>query len=347
MPILISLGDSMDALVRSAALVKYSEIAHTLGVDPGRMISQAGGHRACLHSPDLRVPEPWLSEVFEETARDANCPDLGLRVAERWKLSDFGPISLLMQHQPDLRHALTELEGYRHLLSNSVKTQIEERGELALVRVWLTTGRPEPGRQSIELAVGVTLTLMRAILGATWRPHCVHFSLHAPTSHAIHTRFIGPRIEFDCGFDGIVLHRGDLERANPRADVNLARYAKHFLDVQHSAAGNSVAAETRRAISTLLPNGRSSVQLVGQQLGLGARTLQRRLEQEGADFSSLLNEVRTEMVTRYLADHRYSMTQIAMLVGFSNVTALARWFGTHFGVSPTHWRNTARDKSLS
>jgi len=334
----------MGAVVRSAALIKYSGIAQALGIDAGKMVSKVGADRACLYSPDLRIPEQWLADVFEGSAQAAGCPDLGLRVAEGWHLSDFGPVSLLLQHQPTLRHALAVVESYRHLLSNSVAMEVEEQGELALVHVRMMTGRPDPGRQAVELAVGVVLSLMRAMLGPGWKPRHVHLSHRAPPSHVTHKRVLGPGVVFDGDFNGIVLDRADLDRVNPRADANLASYAKVFLDAQDRLDKDSVSAGARRAILLLLPGGGGNVKQVGLQLGLSPRTLQRRLAQEGQEFSSLLNDVRAAEVARYLEDQRYPVTQIAMLLGFSDVSTFSRWFSTQFGMTPTQWRSAGDDR---
>lgn len=335
----------MSTLVRSAALTKYAEIAPALGVDPVRMASHVGADRSCLYTPDLRVPEPWIANVFEATAKAAQCQEVGLLVAELWRLSDFGPISLLLQHQPTLRHALAEIERYRHLLSDSVTMHVEESGGVAVVRILLMTGRPNPGRQAIELSVGVALSLMRSLLGGAWKPRGVHFSHAAPTSHMVHSRVFGPRIEFDSEFDGIVLDQRDLDRPNPLADATLARYAKELLALQPRAGQESIAANARRAIHVLMPQGHSTIDLVAPKLGLSSRTLQRRLEQEGEDFSSLVNEVRMELALRYLGDSRYPVSQVAMLLGFSQISSFSRWFTVQFGQPPSRWRQDAQGRT--
>ena len=332
----------MSTLIRSALMVKYSEIARTLGVDPERMIQHVGADRSCIVSPDLHVPEPWLANVLDSTEKASSCHAVGLLMAEAWRLSDFGPISLLLQHQPTLRHALGQLETYRHLLSESVAVYVEELDDIAIVHQKLITERADPGRQPVELSIGALLSLMKSILGGAWKPRCVHFSHGAPASLHIHHRVFGTRVEFDCDFNGITLDRQDLDRPNPLGDVNLSRYAKEFLDQHPLGRQVCAASNVRRAIHLLLPQGRSSIDQIGQQLGMSSRTLQRRLEQEGVEFSSLMNDVRRGLAGRYLGDHRYPVSQVAMLLGFSEISTFSRWFSGQFGKPPTRWRADAR-----
>ncbi|WP_455286661.1 AraC family transcriptional regulator ligand-binding domain-containing protein [Cupriavidus necator] len=309
----------MTVLVRSASLTKFSAIARGAGLDPVRMVSQAGLDQSCLYTPDLRIPESRLAEVLETSARFTACHSLGLMVGESWRLSDFGPVSLLLQHQPTLRHALAEIERYRHWLSDSVGILVTEFPDVAVLHVSLQTGRQQPGRQAIELTVAAVFSLIRAIVGGQWTPHSVHFSHAAPVDLQIHRRLFGQHVEFGSDFDGLVFASRDLDRINPLADANLAGYAREFLDLQARPSAASIASDVRRTLHQLLPRGRGAVEQVAQSLGVSARSLQRQLEQDGKTFSALVNEVRCELAVRYLQDPQKPVSQVATLLGFSEL----------------------------
>ncbi|AXF23081.1 AraC family transcriptional regulator [Burkholderia pyrrocinia] len=333
----------MPPLVRAASLTKFSEIARSAGVDPVRTLREAGLDPACVTTPDLRLPESSVARVFEVSARTAGCRSPGVRVGEAWRLSDFGPISLLLQHQPTLRQLLAQIENYRHLLSDSVVIHLEETADIAVVHVGLVTGRPEPGPEMVELTVGVVFSLVRSALNPQYMPRSVHFAHAAPASLEVHRRFFGRHVEFDSEFDGIVLARQDLDRANPLADAHLARYAKELLDLQPRYNPESLADNVRRTIHVLLPHGQGAIEPVSFRLGLTPRTLQRQLEQTGQRFSVLLNEIRASHAKRYLAQPRHSMSDIGELLGFSESSAFSRWFGAEFGKPPSQWRNEHLD----
>ncbi|SOZ38079.1 AraC family transcriptional regulator [Cupriavidus neocaledonicus] len=328
----------MTVLVRSASLTKYLGIARGAGLDPVRMVARAGLDQACLYTPDLRIPEQRLAQVLEASARETSCHSLGLMVGESWRLSDFGPVSLLLQHQPTLRDALAEIERYRHWLSDSIAILVTEHPGVAVLHVTLQTGRQQPGRQAMELTVAALHSLIRAMLGESWMPHSVHFAHAAPADLRLHRRLFGPRIEFGSDFDGLVLAGGDLDRVNPLADASLAGYARGFLDLQPGAGKPSIAADVRRTLNQLLPRGRGAVEQVAQSLGTSPRTLQRQLEQDGLTFSALVNEVRRELAQRHLQAPGRPLAQVATLLGFSEPSAFSRWFAAQFGKSPTRWR---------
>jgi AraC-like DNA-binding protein len=62
---------------------------------------------------------------------------------------------------------------------------------------------------------------------------------------------------------------------------------------------------------------------------MSERTLQRRLRDEGESFASILDDTRRELAGSWLAEGRLTRTEIAYLLGFSQLSsfsrALRRW----------------------
>jgi AraC-like DNA-binding protein len=330
----------MPALVRAAALGNYPEVARRVGLDPERMLRAAGLDPAALSNPDLRIPTAAVVNLLEESARQSGCPTLGLQMAESWRLSDFGVISLMLTHQRTLRDALETTIRYRHLLNDSLSLSIEEAGELVIVREELVGGSAARSRQAIELAIGVVFRMFSALLGSQWKPRSVRFTHPAPPALDVHRRIFGPNTEFNQAFNGIVCAAADLDRPNPAADPAMAGHAKRIIDTMPGARtdGTSVAQDVRRAIHILLPQGQASIEQIAQGLGITTRTLQRQLDESGESYSALLNEARRELVPRYLENPAYSLTQVGELLGYEFPSSFTRWFTKEFGVAPARWR---------
>jgi AraC-like DNA-binding protein len=73
-------------------------------------------------------------------------------------------------------------------------------------------------------------------------------------------------------------------------------------------------------------------------MGMDRRTIHRHLAREGETFTSLMDAVRTELVTRYVENRDRPLAVIAELLGFSALSAFSRWFRQKFGCSVTEWR---------
>ncbi|HEX4780534.1 MAG TPA: AraC family transcriptional regulator [Usitatibacter sp.] len=330
----------MTALVRSAALGNYAEVARGLGLEPTKMIRNAGLDPAFLSNPDLRIPTAAVIALLEESARKSGCDTLGLRMAESWRMSDFGAISLLLTYQPTLRDALAATTRYRHLLNDSLSLEVEDAGDLVVVREELVGKGAARSRQAIELAIGVIFRMFRALLGPHWKPRRVQFAHSAPRDMGVHRRVFGPNVEFGSGFNGIVCDAVDLDRPNPAGDPAMASYARRFVESLPGAGPTSMAQEVRRSIYVFLPQARASIEHVAHALGVSPRMLQRSLEETGESFSDLLTEARRELAMRYLANPDYSMTQVAHLLGYSFPSSFTRWFVAQFGRSPAGWRDS-------
>jgi AraC-like DNA-binding protein len=272
------------------------------------------------------------------SARVSGCETFGLRMAELRQLSDFGEVSLLLSHQRTLGDALQVIVQYSHLLNESLAIFIERSDKTVIIREEVVTDMAIHSRQSIELAIGVMHRFCAALLGAHWHPISVNFTHEAPADLAVHRRIFGCKLVFGSEFNGIVCHAADLDKANPRANPAMARYAQHYLDLLQAEGEHALVFDVRKTIYLLLPMGRATIAQIAQALGMNVRTLQRRLEECGTTFSELIDSVRFDLVIRYLDNPDLSLRHIADMLGYSMPSSFTRWFIAHFGKPPAAWR---------
>jgi AraC-like DNA-binding protein len=324
--------------VRAAALSNFVEVARQLGVNPRSLLRDAGIDAAALTDPDMRIPVDASVALLELAALRSGCQTFGLRMAESRRLSDFGAVSLLIAHQPTLRDALETTMRYRHLMNEALAMHVEEVGELVILREELVLEQPRPARQAYELAVGALFRMFNVLLGPRWRPYNVTFTHSAPDDLSVHRRMFGLTVQFDGEFNGIVCPGADLDRAIPAADPALEQYARRFVEGLAGDEQRSTSRDVRKTAYLLMPLGRASINQIAQAMGVNVRTLQRRLEAEGEEFSSLLNQVRRDLAVRYLANPTNSMTEIARLLGYTQLSSFTRWFTCEFQLPPSKWR---------
>jgi len=330
--------------VRGVSLSNYVEVAARLGLDPNAMLRRAGIDRRALTDRDVRLPGAVVSALLETTAAEGDCETVGLQMAESRRLADFGPLSLLITHQPTMGDALKTIVDYQLLLNESLVVRVEEHGEVVVVREELVVGAEMSLRQAYELAVGVMYRVFRTMLGSRWRAQTVNFTHVAPASLVAHNRLFGPIVEFNSDFNGLTCRREDLAAPNPAADPALAEFAERYVRSLPQSERRAVAHDVQKAIYLLLPSGGASISRVSESLGVNERTLQRRLMREGADFSRLLNDVRRELTLRYVANPDLPLGRVAAMVGFSRQSSFSRWFAEEFGCSATRRRAEAEPR---
>ncbi len=326
-------------LIRAVALTNYAEIARQFSLDPVLLLRRHGMSHKLIADPERRIPIRPVMALLEESARLADCPSFGLRMAESRQLSDIGPLSLLLTHQSTLGDALRTLVEYREFLNPSYALDIEQVGNAVLVHSRLMGGGVLYSPQSEELAMGVLARMCNALLGARWHPRRVQFTHNAPPDPGVHRRVFGCAVEFGREFNALVLRGTDLEQPNSSADAGMARFARRYVDSLRGASkDHSVVLEARKAIYLMLPAGRATIEQVAYGMGVNVRTLQRRLDDAGVTFSGLLDEVRSELVLRYLENPDLSLARIAGMLGYGMPSSFTRWFNVQFGMAHLVWR---------
>jgi AraC-like DNA-binding protein len=315
---------------RSAALTNFASVAAELGLDALGLVREVGMPPRCLDEPDLKVPTAAGARLLELAAARGREPAFGLRMAESRRLSNLGPLGLLIRDEPTLRSALEALVRHIHLLNEALVVRTEQVGNLVVIRAEMLNEGARPVRQSIELVIGVMFRVLSVFLGAGWEPRLVCFSHAAPPSLAVHRRVFGRKGEFGHEFNGIVCNAGDLDAPNPGADPVMARYTRRLLE-DDATAQASMTGRVRQIVALLLPRGHCRVERVAQYLGMDRRTVARHLSLEGTTFSTLVDQLRSELLERYLDDHSHSLAQIAALLGFSSPSSFSRWHRQQFG----------------
>ena len=331
----------MTALVRSAALTHFTELATACGLDARALVAGVGLPPRCLVDADLKVPAHLVGRLLETAAAQAQEPAFGLRMAESRRLSNLGPLALLVRDEPTLRRVLETMMHHIHVHNEAVAVQVDEHGGLVVIRTELANDGGGSLRQATELVVGVSCRLLQVLMGASWQPRLVCFTHPAPRSLSVHHRVLGPAVEFGHEFNGIVCNAADLDAPNPGADPVMARYSQKLLApaLTHSARFTD---RVRQLVVLLLPRGLCRVEVVAQHLGVDRRTVHRKLQAEDTSFSALLEGERRALASRYVDSTDRPLTEVAALLGFTAPSAFSRWYRSSFGGSATRQRALSR-----
>lgn len=319
----------MTTLVRSASLTHFAQVAAACGLDARALVAEAGLPARCLDEPDLKVPARGVGMLLELAALRAREPAFALRMVESRRLSNLGPLALLLRDEPTLRDALELLARHIHVHNEALTVHVEQAGGLVVIREHLAAEGATSTRQATELAIGVTFRVLGLFLGAGWQARRVCFEHRGPAIVTVHRRLFGPVVEFGHDFNGIVCDAAALDAPNPAADPVMARYTRQL--IQGPGHTRSMAAQVRELVVLLLPRGHCSVEAVAQHLGVDRRTVARRLAAEATTFTALVDDLRSELLARYLADGARPLGEVAALLGFSAPSAFSRWHRQRFG----------------
>jgi len=325
-------------LIRAGGLTNFHEVARELGLDPERLLLEAGITPAMLLDRDLGLPAERVLGVMQRATELSGCPSFAIRMVEHRKLSNIGPMALLMRDQPTLREVLQVLMQHQRLHLGFYTLNLEEAGDLAWVQISMHGPRDWPVQHGWEIGLGVLVLAMRAVMPPGWLPLRVVFQHQAPPSLADHERILGLRPEFGQEFNAVVLRRHDLATPNPQADPDMAAYSQRAIGDGPVDPSVMLLTEVRRVALALLPSGLCSIERVAERLGVPPRTVQRRLAESGLTFSGLLNDLRGELARQHVVHGQRPLTEVAGLLGFNAPSAFSRWYQAQFGCTPTQAR---------
>jgi AraC-like DNA-binding protein len=332
----------MPFLIRSACLTGYVELAHSLGLDPFRLLREVSLDRSCLYDPEIKIPVDAANRLLEISANAARIEDFGLRLAEARRLSNLGPVALGARDAATLREALETAMRYLPLHNEALVLSLAPMGDIVILKSEIVGGAGSQSRQGIELAVGVAHRFIRQMSGKNWRSRPVWFAHGAPMNMASHLRMFGPWVEFGRDCNGIVVEAGDLEAPLPTADAAMARHVRQYLEPMLAQAHVTMSEKVRQLVFDLLVSRSASADEVASRLGTNRRTLHRHLARDGETFSSVRDAVRTDLARRYVEDGGLPLSEVARLLGFSETSAFSRWFHSRFDCKPMSWRMADR-----
>ncbi len=102
---------------------------------------------------------------------------------------------------------------------------------------------------------------------------------------------------------------------------------------------DDIAGQLKRKLAELMARGEANADAACRALRLSRRTLQRRLKAEKTSFQKILREVRAELAVNYLKDARLKSLEIAMLLGYSNISSFTTAFKSWYDMPPAEYRD--------
>jgi AraC-like DNA-binding protein len=129
--------------------------------------------------------------------------------------------------------------------------------------------------------------------------------------------------------------------ADPYLNELLIKYCDQALAAR-STKRSSIESSVENVIALYLPHGKARVGEVARKLGLSQRTLARHLSSEGLTFAGVLQRLKIDLAKRHLADETLSISEVAWLLGYQDVSAFTHAFKRWTGRAPRAMRQASR-----
>jgi AraC-like DNA-binding protein len=162
---------------------------------------------------------------------------------------------------------------------------------------------------------------------------------HTPVApHDVYRRFFNASVHFEQPYAGLHIDRdvlrADLKSANPM----LRQIAIDYIAQRCPPRTHTMSDRVRQALIRTMGAGSSKKNDIAALFRMHPRTLQRRLEDEGATFEAIREDVYKNAALRFLRETDIPLKQLAGALGFSEQSALTRSCARWFGTSPSRIR---------
>ena len=312
-----------------------------LGVDMEPILAAAKLTRADLADPDAAVPMTAVEALLNAWIASSGDPLPGLRLATSAQPPTFGALGLVFQSCATLADALQTVVRFNGLLSSFGETRLEFAPGAVRACWRCAAGGEQFRRQAAEYVLGIFVTVARLLLEEGERDvlRAVEFPHAAPAHPALLREYFdvfGAPVHFDRPETSLVLPADALKRRLRHGDAVLKILLEQQADtlLRQRPQPGSIITAVRMLAAAMLPDGLPAKETVAAQLGLGAKTLQRRLDDAGTTFQAELDAVRLDEARRLLADIALPLTELPDRLGFATYPAFARWFKRLTGQTP-------------
>lgn len=317
------------------------DLLRSEGVDTDSTLARAGLQKNALAGGG-RVPLPSINRLWDAAVEQTGNELLGMRVASRIEPEMLDVVGYLAKASKNLEEVILRGSRYGRVLDASFRFSLDVSGDEATVRLLDLPAMPRHP-QAAECVLGAIGRMARALTRTQLVPREVRF-MHA---HDTGARVLGAafesRVVFRAPHNALVFDRSYLSLAVPTSDPRLAaileRQAEHML--AELPQTEDLVQRAYQVILERVPNADATSASVAQALGLGERTLRRRLDELGTSYQALLDRVRFELARRYLCNTSMEVARIAISLGFSDPSAFARAFKRWAGMTPAEYRRSS------
>ncbi len=265
---------------------------------------------------------------------------LGFHLAQSPDLREFGLLYYVAASSDEMGDGLKRIARYSSINNEAVSPLYFSHPQCKVALRYLGVTR-HLDRHQIEFVVTALIRVCRQVTAQRVVPTSVRFAHYRSGANPEFAAFFGGDVEFAASADELTFASAVNEMkvisADPYLNKLLVAHCEEALSRRPAKQG-SFRAAVENAIVPLLPHGRAHAAEIARKLGLSQRTSARRLSSEGLSFSQVLEDLRSDLAKQYLLDEGLSVSRIAWLLGYQEVSAFTHAFKRWTGKTPREVR---------
>ena len=292
-----------------------------------------------LDTPNAVVPMRDLIALYQRAAEIAGMRSFGLEASKRIDVAGLGPAGQYVMQARDLVEALKRFSVALPYHESGSRLDIETwRNELR-VGYWNVHQERIGWRHTGDFTLCVIVGVISHYLGDDWTPKRIETCYAKGLwEQDLEDHFGAPVL---CGRDriSVVIDRDTVKTSGkaratelgPRVTIDDLRRLGDTMPMTFP----EIVTDT---ISRRLFLGTSDLEGAAATLGLGPRTLRRRLGEHSLNYRELLSRCRMRRARDLLLESDATIRKIAQEVGYASTPQFTRAFKQRFGTTPQEFR---------
>jgi len=329
------------AHVESISVSTITDAYHKLmeyGLSASQINAQLRTGKLDLANPDARIPSNCLPKIWDMLIDASGKNEIGLVVASEVKLERLSIVAQAFMQSETLEQGIQQYIRFHRLVNESVKVSMDVSSTHAQINFEFA----EAGwhRSEVERTVLSAVARARLVAGEHLNPKALHFAFDAPEYAALYSEMFGVPVHFGESGHRIVFSSKLLQQRRPESNPYLLRVLTQHAEklLSRIQAKEDLLSKTQELIRRQISNESLDVEMAAKQLNMSRHTLYRKLKAKNTSFQNLLDEVKHEQSKKLLVDDQVSISEVAFLTGFSEVSAFSRAFKRWTGTSPAQYR---------
>ncbi|WP_374317485.1 AraC family transcriptional regulator ligand-binding domain-containing protein [Aquabacterium sp.] len=307
--------------------------------ESGTAAPQLRARLAAIRADDVVPMSTWRLMLAEAARLRPDIPNLGLQIGQKVEARHVGVLGYLVLASSNLGEALMAYQRYERLFYGLDLAHIETRADTIDI-CWPPS---DQGAIAEQLSMTALITFLRQQLKVSIPLNGLGFIHARPRIAAAEVaRFFACPINYGDTATRLSFPTAALAWPLPRPDAGLRQLLNQQAQALLQALPDPDAYDqaVQRLLLRMLPDGQLTAERLARSMGQSVRTLERRLSDRGLSWQALLDRTREQLARQYLQDPHLSLSEIALLLGYSEQSNFARAFKRWTGASPRHFRQS-------
>jgi AraC-like DNA-binding protein len=319
----------------------FSAFVHRLadlGLSVEQVLRRAGLPLHTFEQERAHLKTDELFALYRSIEQVSGDSTFGLRLGSENRVERYDPVAIAALYARSMRDALGRMARYKQLTCPE-SIRCSEQGDECRVRFeWLLASEEEPPIL-IDLCFAWVAEIARRGSDGQIKPKRLELKRPAAGRAAFEAHF-GCEVRFDAPANAIILSRADLDVpfVTHNQDVLAIVAPQLEQELLEQQRLRTLRDQVKASLKRSLAGQRPELRVVARELGLSARTLQRRLTEESVTFQTLVAEARRELAHHYLRHSTLELNETAYLLGYEDANSFFRAFQQWEGTSPGEWR---------